>query len=41
MDSHCDMIPSLPGAGCVAEYWLNVHNNSDGDRLKQSFISNH
>jgi hypothetical protein len=26
------MIPSLPGAGCVAEYWLNVHNNSEGDQ---------
>jgi hypothetical protein len=31
-DYKCDMIPSLPGAGCVAEYWLNVHNNSEGDR---------
>jgi hypothetical protein len=29
------MIPSLPGAGCVAEYWLNVHNNSDGDRWER------
>jgi hypothetical protein len=26
------MIPSLPGAGRVAEYRLNVHNNSEGDR---------